>query len=430
MKRLRLRVRLMTRFYLVSAVLAVTLVSGMATGFGMFYRLLYVLVLTLVVSYVWNWLSLRSLDVVVGRRTLRAEVGDNIEETITTRNHSRLPKYALEVEDLTNFPGYSGGMALSLRGNGSGPAGSSTSWKMQAMARKRGVYTLGPIRVAHSDPFGLFRRERRFGETDSVIVYPRTLRLPGFDVPAAELSGDSSTRKRTHQVTPQASSVREYAWGDSLSRVHWNSTARLNKLMSKEFDLGRAAEVWVLIDLHRDVQAGELEESTDEYAVTIGASLAKRYLEAQLPVGLIAYGGERYHLPAETGAGQMDRMLQYLAMSNAEGDTPLEDALPREEARWGHQSSLVVITPSPRTEWVMALRELSRHNVRVVVVLVDGSSFGGLFNTLGTLEHLYLAGLPTYVVRRGDDIPAALSRRYTGNGAGAAEATREVGAGA
>ena len=429
-KRPRVRLRLMTRFYLVSAVLAVTLASGMATGFGLFYRLVYVLVLTLAVSYVWNWLSLRSLDVEVRRRTQRAEVGDTIEETITTINHSRLPKHSLEVEDLTTLPGYSGGMALSLRGNGSGPAGSSTSWVMQAMARKRGMYTLGPVRVAHSDPFGLFRRERRFGETDDVIVYPRTLDLPGFDVPAAQLSGDSSTRKRTHQVTPQASSVREYAWGDSLSRVHWNSTARLNKLMSKEFDLGRAAEVWVLIDLHRDVQAGELEESTDEYAVTIGASLARRYLAAQLPVGLIAYGGERYHLPSEAGAGQMDRVLQYLAMSTAEGETPLEDALPREEAGWGHQSSLVVITPSPRTEWVTALRELSRRSVKVVVVLVDAGSFGGFADISNALDHLYLAGLPTYVVRRGDDIPAALSRRYTGDGPGAPEGAREVGAGA
>ena len=43
---------------------------------------------------------------------------------------------------------------------------------------------------------------------------------------------------------------------------------------------------------------------------------------------------------------------------------------------------------------------------------------------------LYLAGLPTYVVRRGDDIPAALSRRYTGDGPGVSDATREVGAGA
>ncbi len=44
--------------------------------------------------------------------------------------------------------------------------------------------------------------------------------------------------------------------------------------MSKEFDLGLSSDVWLLVDLHRDVQAGELEDSTDEYAVSIAASLA------------------------------------------------------------------------------------------------------------------------------------------------------------
>ena len=420
------RVHLSLRFYLIAALSLATLGTGMATGFGLFYRLLYILVLTLLLTYVWTWLNLRALHVSVRRRTRQVEVGDTIEEEISARNGSRLPKYALEVEDLTDLPGYSGGMALSLRGDGLGSEGRGATWRMQLPARKRGVYSMGPIRVTHSDPFGLFRRDRRFGGTDSVIIYPHTYTLSGFDIPAAQLWGDSSTRKRTHTVTPHASSVREYAPGDSLSRVHWNSTAKMNKLMSKEFDLGRAAEVWVLIDLHRDVQAGELEDSTDEYAVSIGASLANRYLHAQLPVGLIAYGDERYFLPAETGAGHMDRMLQYLAASKADGVTPLEEVLPREEVLWGHQSSLVVITSSPRVDWVIALRELAKRGVRVAVVLVDGKSFGAYFNTLETLEHLYLAGLPTYLVRKGDNIPAALSRTYSGNGAVPTESSAEV----
>ena len=78
--------------------------------------------------------------------------------------------------------------------------------------------------------------------------------------------------------------------------------------MSKEFDLGQSSDVWILVDLHRDVQAGELEESTDEYAVSIGASLSRKYLEAGLPVGLVAQGDRRYFLPADTGTGQFDRI--------------------------------------------------------------------------------------------------------------------------
>jgi uncharacterized protein (DUF58 family) len=387
--------------------IAVTVFTGAATGFGLFYRLAYILGLTVVLSFVWNWFSLRSLEVEVDRRTRRANVGDMVEERITVRSLSNLPKPTLEVEDMTDLPGYSSGMAVSLNSKG------FRSWRTLTPARKRGVYTMGPVRVANSDPFGIFRRESFFCGTSSLIVYPRTYRIPEFTIPAADLSGDSSTRKRSHDLTPHASSVREYAFGDSISRVHWSSTARLGKLMSKEFDLGQSSDVWILVDLHRDVQAGEFEESTDEYAVSIAASLARKYVEASLPVGLLTYSDERYFLTAETGSGQFDRIMEFLAMSKAEGRVPLEAVLPREEQLWGYNSSLVVITPSNRPDWVTALRELARRRVKMAVVLIDGASFGGFFNTVDAVPHLYDSGIPPYLVRKGDDIPVALSRVFT-----------------
>ena len=406
------RVRLLPRFYLVLALALITVFTAASTGFGLFSRLLNILVVTMALSYGWNWLALRSLVVNVDRRTRQARVGDPIQEEVTVLNQGWLPKHDLEVEDTTDLPGYTGGMAVSLGGSGSS-AGASSTWTTSTPARKRGVYTLGPMRVANTDPFGLFRREGHFGGTNSLTVYPRTLNLPGFDLPTADLAGDSVARKRTQNVTPYASSVREYAPGDSLSRVHWNSTARLGRLMSKDFDLGRAGEVWVLVDLHLYVQSGELEESTDEYAVTIGASIAKKYLQTDLPVGLIAYGDERYFLPAETGSGQLHRMMQSLAMSKAEGTTPLEVVLPKEEQLWSHHSSLVVITSSPRSEWATALRQLVKRGVKVAVVLLDANSFGGFRNTLDVMDQLAIEGLPTYVVRQGDDISTALSNKKT-----------------
>ena len=186
--------------------------------------------------------------------------------------------------------------------------------------------------------------------------------------------------------------------------------------MSKEFDLGQSSDVWVLVDLHRDVQAGELDESTDEYAVSIGASLFRKYIDAGLPVGLLSQGDRRYFLPADTGMGQFDRALEFLALSKADGVIPLEALLPEEEQLWGYHSSLIVITPSNRPEWVTALRELTRRRVRVAVVLLDGASFGGFFNSVDVIPDLYLSGIPPYLIRKGDDIPVALSRVHTVSG--------------
>ncbi len=313
-----------------------------------------------------------------------------------------MPKHALEVRDMTNMPGHTGGNVVSLYG------GNTQTWPLEIRARKRGAYSVGPVAIANGDPFGLFRRERRFGTSEDVMIYPRTHSLPEFEIPPADISGDSSVRRRSHTVTPHASSVRDYAPGDSLSRVHWASSARMGKLMSKEFDLGRAAEVWVLVDLEESIHAGEFEESTDEYAVSIAASLAKRYVEANLPVGLLAYGDQRYFLAAETGSGQYQRIMEYLALSKAEGSTPLEDNLPQDEPLWTHLSTVIVITSSPRVEWTTALRAMMRRGIKLVVVLVDAASFGADFETTEVLGPLAESGLAAYVVRKGDDISTAL----------------------
>ena len=386
--------------------MVITLGTGMSTGFNLFFRLVYVLGLTTLLSFIWNWLSVMSLEVEVDRRSSRVRVGDDVQERITVRNRSALPKGTLEVEDLTDLPGYSSGLAISLA------AKAFRSWRTNTPARKRGVYTMGPVRVTNTDPFGLFRREKMFGGTETLTVYPRTFDVSRFSVPAAHLSGESSTRRRSHNLTPHASTVREYAFGDSISRVHWNSTARMGKLMSKEFDLGLSSDVWLLVDLHNDVQAGELEESTDEYAVSIAASLAQRYIETQLPVGLIAYGEERIMLPADTGTGQFDRIMEFLAMSKAEGDVPLEDALAKEESLWSNHTSLIIITSSHVPDWVRAVTELVKRRVRVAVVLLDGASFGSYFNTLDIVPDLYVAGVPPYVVAKGEDMTVSLDHFY------------------
>ncbi len=379
----------------------------MATGFSLFLRLNYILVLTVVLAFGWNWLNMRGLKVTIDRRSKRVRVGDDVEERLTVRNVSRLPKPVIEVEDLSDLPGYSNGMAVSLSAKG------LRSWTSRAPARKRGVYTMGPVKVSNTDPFGLFKRDRFFGETETLLVYPRTHDIPGFVIPSAHTSGESSARRRSHDLTPHAASVRDYSFGDSISRVHWNSTARLGKLMSKEFDLGFSSDVWILVDLHRDVQAGELEESTDEYAVSIAASLARKYQDARLPAGLVTYGDQRYVLQAETGSGQLDRLMEYLAMSKAEGTVPLEEVIALEEQLWGYHSSVIVITPSHRVGWATALKELIRRRVRVVAVLLDGMSFGGIFDSTAVVPDLYAAGVSPYVVKQGDSIPIALSHTYT-----------------
>ncbi len=274
---------------------------------------------------------------------------------------------------------------------------------------RRGLYDWGPVRVVSSDPFGLFRRVREFGGREQILVYPPVFDLPHFQAPPANLPGEGRFRRRTHYVTPNASGVRQYAPGDAYNRIHWRSTARTGELMVKTFELDPASDIWVILDLERRVHAGSGDESTEEYGVRVAASVARHYLVQNRSVGVITFGRDLRIVEPERGGQQMTRVLETLATVRAVGDAPLGNILYEEQRRFGRHTTLVIVTSSTDDSWLTAIQSLTQRGVRAATVLIDPSSFGGGSSPLMMYGELTASDIPTYVVRRGDDLGLALS---------------------
>ena len=395
---------LRTLFVLV--LLIVTFITAAATGFNLFYRLSYALVSILLIGYLWSWFMLIAVRVQIIDRLNQTEVGESFEQKIRIINDSFIPKFGLELKDMTDLPGHAGGVAINIRSFG------ETEIALDLKARKRGLYQIGPVEISNSDPFNLFARAKKFGDKQSVIVFPRTVELSGLAISSAELYGDNLSRKKTYRVTPHANSVRDYIYGDSFNRIHWNSTARMGKLMSKEFDIGRSSEVWIVGDFNAEVQAGFLENSIDEYVSSIAASYAKRYISVDLPVGIVAYGDNKYILSADYGKVQLDRIMQYLSIVKSSGAVPLENVISDFERMWVYSTTVIIITSSASANWVYASFELMKKGVDVKVIQMDSSSFGARFTTINNSQLLQNLGVPNLLVSANDDLGQRLIPDY------------------
>ena len=115
---------------------------------------------------------------------------------------------------------------------------------------RRGRFHLGPIELRSGDPLGIFTSRLEFGETPEVIVYPAVVELREAGIPEGALSGGSALERRTPHVTPNVAGVRDYTPSDGFNRISWSATARLGRLMVKEFDQDPTADVWIVLDLH------------------------------------------------------------------------------------------------------------------------------------------------------------------------------------
>lgn len=152
---------------------------------------------------------------------------------------------------------------------------------------RRAVLPVGPLSTVRSDPLGMIRRERRWGRIEELFIHPRTHRLDrlgaGF---LRDLEGQATTQLSPSDIAFHT--LREYVPGDDRRHIHWRSSAKLDKLMVRQFVDTRRSELLLLIGERADDYRSEDEF---ELAVSIAASLGVRALRDQQDVVFV--GGSR-----------------------------------------------------------------------------------------------------------------------------------------
>jgi uncharacterized protein (DUF58 family) len=404
--------------------LGVSLLAGAATGVPLYFRLSYLWAGVLAVSWVMSRLSLRGVELRRTARTLRSQVGQIFEEHYELRNNSRWPRLWIEVHDGSPLPGAHGSHVITLIGGRE-----SRTYLARTRLVQRGVFPLGPTTLVSGDLFGLFPISRTIPTQDALLVYPILVEVRGFPNPPGLLPGGEALRRRTPQITSNAAGVREYAPGDPLNRIHWISTARRDRLIVKEFELDPLADVWIFVDAARSAQAAkpytppefdprdfwrkrfkyEMPPLTLEYAVTAAASLARYYLQRGRSVGL-AYADQALRiLPSDRGGRQLGKILEALALVQAEGEMPLHGLVEAQARHLPRGSTAILITPSASSSVYRTVDLLTRRGLRPVVVLIDAASFGGFFSSQRLAESLRMLDIPYCEIKEGQDLSAVLS---------------------
>ena len=168
--------------------------------------------------------------------------------------------------------------------------------------------------MVSSDPAGLLRLECRVGNPQSILVYPATVELSRAVVQGQATGGELGEAGQLAGHSPAASMVRQYIPGDSLTHIHWPTTARLDQLMTKEFEGAGINEIWLFVDLQEAVQAGTGDDNTEEYSITIAASLAKSLIQGGHAVGLVTQGDQFYRFAPGKDHNHLWALLRALAL--------------------------------------------------------------------------------------------------------------------
>ena len=166
-------------------------------------------------------------------------------------------------------------------------------------------------------------------------------------------------------------------------------------------------------DFWRGFVSIPLAPTTEEYGVSIAASLARYFLRRGRAVGFVSAGQQLALIPPDRGGRQLGKILEALAMLKADGDMPLRGLVETQARHLPRGSTAILITSSVRDEIVLVADYLSRRGLRPVAIILDAASFGGEPGTPAMVEQIRMLGIPVRQVANGDDLSQSLSVENT-----------------
>ena len=259
-----------------------------------------------------------SARIAVRRHTTahHAHRDERVPIEIGLRNDGRLPASLLLVED-RRPPGIAGdddtGARFVVRGL---RPRQLTDLQWHALGRRRGRYTIGPVRIRLRDPFGLAERSRRYRATDDLVVFPPVEPLASGGTRGIRHGADTSASQRAFHSGDEFHTMRNYVVGDDLRYVHWPSTAHRGVLMVRQHELPWQARAVVYLDNRASVHAGAGDRSTFERGVSAAASVLSHLDRERYEVDLVTGGAQ-----AARSDARLERALIRLAEL-----TPVADA--------------------------------------------------------------------------------------------------------
>src|SRR5205814_1264489 len=139
----------------------------------------------------------------------------------------------------------------------------------------------------------------------------------------------------------------------------------------KVLELDRTADLWIYLDLDGRWHHGDGEDSTEERAVTVAASVVRKALDGHRNVGLVTNGNRAEVLHPDRGTKQFGKLMQYLAEVHASGTRTLQETLVETLPRLRRGASCLLITPSLDRAWVRLASTLRETAIATQAVLVS-----------------------------------------------------------
>ncbi|GGF83903.1 hypothetical protein GCM10010913_01740 [Paenibacillus aceti] len=222
--------------------------------------------------------------------------------------------------------------------------GSHSELIYQTPPLERGRYNFKATECRSQDIFGLLEHEGKFQTEGEFYVLPQRVFIPRWQLLGhhSRYSGPETTLLQSCRETTQINGVRDYIYGDRISRIHWNATAKTGEWKSKEFERESIPKTMIVLDAHT-IHYTQREQF--ELAVSTAASLLEYGGREKISMGLCILGRELWGNAPTDSPFDRHQMLQRLIDVNADGTGDYTTQLEERHELFPAGAFVIIVTP-------------------------------------------------------------------------------------
>ncbi|WBW97187.1 DUF58 domain-containing protein [Oceanirhabdus sp. W0125-5] len=242
---------------------------------------------------------------------------------------------------------------------------------------KRGTYIFKDIEENIGDFFGLIDKSQKVQDPHEILVYPTIKDLSSFNIKSMNIIGDNVVRRWIHHDPLYIKSIREYCGRDRMKDIHWKSSLKMNKLMSKEYDYTSDKEIIIIANIqsHKEVFMN-ISEEVVERTISVSISLADKCLKEGVAVGMWTNASTKslaagYIEEVPSSLNSMEKILELGARMDYVPLGKFNKLLMRKIKYFNTNAIYVVVTPYLDDECIFILNKLSRRGVNLKIVDVS-----------------------------------------------------------
>ena len=256
-------------------------------------------------------------------------------------------------------------------------AGASVHCRYHVNPQQRGEFVFGRAELELDSPLRLWRLKQRGAVEEGVRVYPDFLALDSFQDASLEKNAQRlgiHLQRRRGEGT-EFLQLREFREKDQLRQVDWKASARVGKLISREYHDQTDREIIFLLDCGRRMHG--VDGDLGHFDHCLNAMLLCAYFALRLGdrVGVCTFAGEeRWVAPVSHKLGIHRLLDQLYTLQTSPESTDFLEAAQTLASRRSKRALVIVVTnvqAEDQADLDSALRVLGRRHAVMLANLKE-----------------------------------------------------------